>query len=305
MIIFPDMNKNTFRFAYKFLLVVLPFIISCSCKKNQTDPVNPTVVIANHSSGDDTLLIPGQSLTLLIDCKGNGEDALTNFFISNNGVRFVDEGFFKTEYSKQLVFTKDTATQNALVFTIRDKNGNSATASYNVLKSEGNAGELLVSRNVVLGAQKSTAGGSFMNVKSGAVFAKAEAATIPANIHLLCYYSTFDTDEMVIASPGANIDYSVYGDGGPTDWTVKNTTRFTPITLSFDQFNGLTQVEDLVSLYSDISGKRKAKNLIVGNAFSFKQEELGLYGVFIVTAVVSGEAGSVVVDVMVQKMKNR
>lgn len=300
-----DMKTIAFRFAFQIFLVAALFQISCSCEKNNGNIGNPTIVIVDHNSGDDTILVPGRSLNFRIECKSNGDEAITNFIATNNGIRIVDEGFFKQDYSKQLTFTKDTAAQNMLVFTIRDKSGKSASATYNINKAEGQAGELLFIKDVMLGAQGSTSKGSFMNVKSGAIFTKSEASAIQANIHLLCYYSTVDSDEMVIASPGANVDATIYGAGGPTDWTVKSTTRFVPITLSVDQFNAFTKVDELISLYSDVAGKRKAKNLAVGNAFSFKQEELGLYGVFIVKAVTGSVTGGVTVDMVIQKMKKR
>lgn len=300
-----DMKNNAFRFAVRLLLIAVPFLISCSCEKTNADSGNPTISIASHNSGDDTVLAPGKSMTFQVECKSNGQDAITNFIAANNGVRLVDEGFFKQDYVRQLVFTKDTASQNVLVFTIRDKSGKSTSATYNINKAEGPAGELQFVKDVMIGAQESTAKGSFMNVKSGAIFTKGEAAAIQANIHFLCYYSTVDSDEMVIASPGANVDATIYGAGGPTDWSVKNTTRFVPITLSVDQFNAFTKVDELISLYSDVAGKRKAKNLAVGNAFSFKQEELGLYGVFIVKAVTGSVTGGVTVDMVIQKMKKR
>jgi len=300
-----DMKTIAFRFAFQIFLVAALFQISCSCEKNNGNTGNPTIVIVDHNSGDDTILVPGRSLNFRIECKSNGDEAITNFIATNNGIRIVDEGFFKQDYSKQLTFTKDTAAQNMLVFTIRDKGGKSASATYSINKADGQAGELLFFRGVVFGAQASATNGSFMNLKSGATFTKDVASSIQANIHMLCYFSTVDSDEMVIASPGANIDASIYGVGGPTDWSVNNTTRFVPIGLSKEQFNAFTKVDELISLYSDAAGKRKAKNLAVGNAFSFKQEELGLYGVFIVTAVSGTTEGNVTVDMVVQKMNKR
>lgn len=299
------MKTIAFRITFQVFLVAALFQISCSCEKNNGNSGNPTIVIVDHNSGDDTVLAPGRSLNFRIECKSNGDEAITNFIATNNGIRIVDEGFFKQEYSKLLAFTKDTAAQNMLVFTIRDKGGKSASATYSINKAEGQAGELLFFRGVVLGAQASATNGCFMNLKSGATFTKDEAASIQANIHILCYFSTVDADEMVIASPGANIDASIYGAGGPTDWSVNNTTRFVPIVLSKEQFNAFTKVDELISLYSDAAGKRKAKNLAAGNAFSFKQEELGLYGVFIVTAVSGTAEGNVTVDMVVQKMNRR
>lgn len=300
-----DMKRNAFRLIGLLLGIASMFLMSCSCERNSDNGTNPTIAITNLAAGGDTTLAAGQSITFELSCSWNGSDALTNLIVSSNGVRLVDEGFFKQEYTKQVVFTKDTAAQNILIFTIRDKGGKSSQVVYTINKAGGSVGTVQRFNAVTFGAQQNTQYGSFMNLESGAIFTTNEAAAVPDKIHLLCYYDTIDSDEMVIASPGANVDASVYGAGGPTDWTVRNTARFVPITISDDQFNALGTVADLISLYSESDGKRKAKNLTVGDVYSFKQEELGLYGVFKVAAVTGQQSGSVIVDMVVQKAGSR
>ncbi|HUW05364.1 MAG TPA: hypothetical protein VMW01_03800 [Williamwhitmania sp.] len=295
------MKINAFRTIGLLLGVASSFLMSCSCERTSDNGANPTVTITNLTAGGDTALAPGQSITFELACSWNGSDALTNLIVSSNGVRLVDEGFFKQTYNKEVIFTKDTAEQNILIFTIRDKGGRASQVSYTINKAGGSVGEVQRFNGITIGAQQNTTYGSFMNLESGAIFTKDEAAAIPDKIHLLCYFDTIDADAMVIASPGSNVDASVYGDGGPTDWTIRNTARFLLISISADQFNALASVADLVSLYDESAGKRKAKNLAVGDIYSFKQEDLGLYGVFRVTAVDGQPSGLVTVDMVVQK----
>ena len=66
----------------------------------------------------------------------------------------VDEGFFKENYNKEVVFTKDTAVQNILIFTIRDKGGKSSSVTFIINNSGGNVGELQRFNGVTLGAQQ-------------------------------------------------------------------------------------------------------------------------------------------------------
>lgn len=300
-----DMKKNAFRIVGLLLGVASSFLMSCSCERTSDNGAKPTVIITNLTAGGDTALAAGQSIKFELACNWNGSDALTNLIVSSNGARLVDEGFFKENYNKEVVFTKDTAVQNILIFTIRDKGGKSSSVTFIINNSGGNVGELQRFNGVTLGAQQNMTHGSFMNLESGAIFTTIEAAAVSDKIHLLCYFDTIEGDDLVIASPGSNVDASIYGVGGPTDWTIRNTARFILISITGDQFNSLASVANLVSLYDESAGKRKAKNLEVGDIYSFKQEDLGLYGAFRVVAVDGQPVGLVTVDIVVQKVSNK
>jgi len=99
-----DMKKNAFRIVGLLLGVASSFLMSCSCERTSDNGAKPTVIITNLTAGGDTALAAGQSIKFELACNWNGSDALTNLIVSSNGARLVDEGFFKENYNKEVVF---------------------------------------------------------------------------------------------------------------------------------------------------------------------------------------------------------
>ena len=111
-----------------------------------------------------------------------------------------------------------------------------------------------------------------------------------------------ESDENTIASPGANIDSSIFpGPGGPGNWTVKNTARFlAPEGITGEDFSGASN--DSLILFNAFefdAGKRKAKKLQVGDIYSFVTDT-EIRGMLIVNKVDGEATGYIECDIMIQ-----
>jgi hypothetical protein len=106
------------------------------------------------------------------------------------------------------------------------------------------------------------------------------------------YYDSKSGDNNTIASPGSNIDSTLFSDPWPLQsWTVKNTTRFEITTISSSEFNDCNNDSLILSnTFPYASGKRKAKNLVAGNIYSYVSQS-GKKGIFKVNEVTGTEAG--------------
>jgi len=153
-------------------------------------------------------------------------------------------------------------------------------------------------KTVTLGAQDNTTQGSFYSIANDKVYTLEEAFANQGAIDFLCFFELTEThaNYTTIASPGANIKEIFTGDYDFDNWETTNTTylyqleesEFTPA-----QFDALTETDAIIeSLYDAENARRKAKNLQVDDIYAF-QTENGAYGIFKVTAVTTGEDGSV------------
>ncbi|MEE4196771.1 MAG: hypothetical protein V2I54_03940 [Bacteroidales bacterium] len=161
-------------------------------------------------------------------------------------------------------------------------------------------------KTVTLGAQDNTAIGGFYSITNHNVYTLEEAFENQETIDFLCFYELTEThaNYTTIASPGANIKEIFVGDYDFENWDTTKTTYlyqleetvFTP-----EQFDALTETDAIIeSLYDAENAKRKAKDLQVDDLYAFQTED-GTYGIFKVTAVTSGEDGSVEFKYIIKK----
>ena len=153
--------------------------------------------------------------------------------------------------------------------------------------------------DIEFGAQGNTEKGQFYSLQKEKMMTQTEAYLDQGRIDLLYYYDTVDEDEHTIASPGANIDPSIFGGGdySVTGWGTKNTARFIEANISEDEFFASTNDSLILANTFDFnSGKRKAKKLAAGKIFSFVTDTQ-LKGLFLVKDVQGEENGSIKIDV--------
>jgi len=187
-------------------------------------------------------------------------------------------------------------------FTVRDKNGKTASVYLKILAdSSSQFGTVITIPSIVFGAQNNSNIGSFFDVKNNKIHHLAEAFNIQDSIELCYYYDFLQGENNVIASPGANIDASVYtGQYALTNWTIKHETRFIETTLTANDFNNIKNDSLLIALYNVPLAKRKAKNLAVGKIFSFKTSS-GKFGIFKVISVNGTGGGTVEIEIKIQE----
>lgn len=296
------MKTNAYRKAsyFAFMFVIAFFI---SCKKENINSTPPTIEFISGVGFcySDTASIAASSVVFMVKC--TGENALTNFIVKKNGVRIIDEGINQQTFTKEVTVVKSSEPEENIEFTIRDIAGNSSSISVTItLDTSTPAGSVIRFANITLNAQNAAGGKGFVSLFNGTPVTLQEAFSIQANIHLLYYFDLQTTDTHTIASPGANIDNSVFsGSYGLANWSTKNTTRFHQITMSLEEFEAINSPITLVDSYSEAYGKRKAKNLEAGNTFSFKVESTNKYGIIRVSDIIGEDLGSVTFSVVVQE----
>lgn len=285
------------------MIICLSFA-GVSCSKSEIDAGSPSIELVN---GDnliikDTSAQEASTLHFKVHCKWNGENTLTNLIVANNGTRVVDEGMNIKEFERNIDFTKSSNEIDSIAFTIRDIRGRSSTKTLRVNKSSGSGGgELVRYNNITLDAQNTTNGKSFLSANNGSTFTLQDAFGAQQNINILYYYDNITSDGNTLASPGANVDASIFtGTYGLSNWTTKNTSRFNKISLSQQQFEAIVDPVFVVNSYGSV-GYRKAKNLAAGDAYAFKVENTEKYGILSVSEVIGQESGKVVISIVIQK----
>lgn len=288
------------------LLITCLGIANISCSKSETVAGKPTIelISGNGLITRDTSATEASTLSFRVYCKWNGEDELTNLIVSRNGGRVVDGGMYVKEFQKDISFAKTSEKFDSIAFIIRDIKGESATTSLKVEKKAGSSGDLVRYNNITLNAQNAINGKSFMSMSNGLTYTLQDAFGVQLSINLLYYYDVVSTDGNTISSPGANIDPSIFtGTYGLSNWTTanKNTTRFIKLSLTQQQFDTISNPVYIVNAYGSTVGYRKAKNLVLGDTFSFLVENTGKYGIFRVSNVTGEDAGNVVFSIVMQK----
>jgi hypothetical protein len=296
------MKKNARRIL---LMLLFTMIIGVSCSKSEKYAGSPSIELIGGDNliTKDTSALMAETLHFRVHCKWNGEQTLTNFIVASNNIRVVDEGMNTPEFEKNVDFAKSNDSLELIVFTIRDIKGGSSSTSLKVAKNSGaGGGELVRYNNITLNGQNASNGKSFFSFTNGIPYTLQDAFGIQQEIQLLYYYDNITSDANTLASPGANVDNSIFtGQYGLSNWSTKNTSRFYQISLTQQEFDAITDPVKVVNSYSESLGKRKAKNLAVGDVYSFKVESMGKYGILRVSEVSGQDAGKVTFSIVMQK----
>ncbi len=280
-----------------FLAISLSIsIFSCKEKEEDIDPPTIEILAEDGYISSDTIAAPAASLRFKIRCKSNGNQVLTNFIVSSNGTRVIDDGINTQEILREVVLTKNSELVEVIEFIIRDIAGGEAsqTVTIELDESAGDTEPVWFS-NIVLEAQNVANGKGFLSLVDGQIFSLDEAMNEQGNIHLLYYFDTVDADQNTLSSPGANIDDSIYPF---STWTTRNTTRFISKSMTQEEFEAINSVVFLVDSYT--TGNRKAKNLKIGDTYSFKDEARNKHGMFRVYSVEGQDEGQIVISVVIQ-----
>ena len=289
--------------AGRFLLLVAFLgITGVSCSKSEMNAGKPSIEFIGGEGliTKDTSAAEASTLHFKVHCKWNGEQTLSNFIVANNNIRVVDEGMNIKEFEKNVDFAKSASDVDSITFTIRDIEGNWERKSLKVQKKSGSGGgELVWYRNITLDAQDVVGGKCFMSLSNGLTYTFQQAFGVQQNINLLYYYDASSGEANLIASPGANVTIFT-GAYGLSNWVTKNTTRFIKMSITQEQFEAISDPVYVVNAYNSI-GFRKAKNLVVGDIYSFKLENNGKFGILRVLEVSGQETGKIVISVVVQK----
>lgn len=284
-------------------LLLIASILLLGCKKEGVEHPPPTIQLISGAEfvSVDTLLKLGEEFKVGINA-ANPNVNLTNFIIkveTNEIETFVDSGMNTPTLHYEKYVTKGISELEKWTFIIRDKDGRSSEVTLNIgLDNTGTYGSINYYPDIILGAQNNSLN-SFYSIDND-TYSLSEAFQNQDLIDLCYYYDFIDTDENTIASPGANIDASVYpGNEGLEYWTVRRESRFKLVDVSEEDFLNASNDSLLLAAHGVADGKRKAKNLATGNTFAFKNDD-GRIGLFRVNSISGTDEGEVNISIKVQ-----
>jgi len=267
----------------------------------------PPAILLTKTSGyvfKDSVMAVGKNFKIELNAFG-GNVNLTNIIIRNEhgGVvtNYFDTGINNQAIKISKILTKGVYESEKWTFIAIDKNGENASVSFVLNKDPNSQFGNIRHINATMGAQSSTLIGSFLSLNSGMTFFQDSAFAHQDSIEMLYYYDAINGEANTIASPNANVEPSIYtGAGALTNWTVKNETRYFKTTLTAADFNAAVNDSLLLVAYNEPNAKRKAKNLVAGDIYSFKTTH-NKFGLFQVQQVVGQEAGTVTVNILIQQ----
>ncbi len=286
------------------LFVALVLVLG-SCSKEKTECLPPTIsfVYGTDFLSNDTILKIGEPFKIGIEAI-NTDVNLTNFIINvetEDVEVFLDSGMNTPHMYYEKTLIKGIADVEKWNFVIRDRDGNGSEVSLNIFKDTTSLfGNIKYYADITLGAQNNLLP-SFYSLEQDSTYILSDAFLNQQMIDLCYYYDFIDTDENTIASPGANIDESVYpGEFELSNWATRRTARFKVANISEEDFLKASNDSLLIALYGQSEGKRKAKNLQQGNLFAFENQD-GKVGIFIVNQISGTDDGSVNISLKIQE----
>lgn len=287
-------------------MLMITLFLACEESEtvNHTAPKISLVQGANYVSAETTLSV-GEQYTVAIHAEYNGDNMLTNFIAKLNGERYIDVGMYKEVYKDEIQLSKGLEETDEWEFIIRDIEGNSASTFLTIHKDQNiEYGEIEEFLNVKLGAQNNTETGSFFSFSDGNDYDLESAFNNQEIIDLVYYYDNFDKlEENIISSPGGNIDDAFTGTYGMSNWTTRNTIRFSreKIDMTTETFDAAANDSILIAHTFDYgSGGRKTKYLEPGDIYSFVTSD-NVTGMFKVVSTSGTDNGFILFDIKMQK----
>jgi len=290
----------------KITLLSLFFVVSLalitfSCKKDDSkgDPTIAFKTGTGYTSSNATVKY-GDTLLIGIHAVSNGSDKISNIKLFANGQAILDSTVSVFESDMSFNIIKGASVSEVWKFVVVDVAMHTDTISLTISRN----GEITTYNTINLGAQANATVPSFLSLSDGVTYMQGEAFNNQEKIDMFCFYedSTFSTHNnfTTLAAPGSNITGIFTGGTAPDNYDVKNVTYFVKSTLTAQQFDAITNDEAIIESFVPANQGKKAKNLAQGNVWAFKTQS-GKYGLLKVTAVTHGIAGSMTMDVKIQK----
>ncbi|MCD4730709.1 MAG: hypothetical protein K8R74_08930 [Bacteroidales bacterium] len=296
-----DMSKMTYR--YLFCLILIIVVVSCS--KNEEPVRGPffeLVADSGYISGSETIS-PGQLMKFKVVAE-EGSEKLTNFIIEVENVnhiktRYFDTAIYNSEFNWEGSFYKSSEKIERWLFIIRDRKS-MANSEFIFIDADTSAAynPIILISNIQLGAQNNIQNGGFFALSNQTIYSTIAAKEHQEIIDMIFY---FGEDHATLASPGANIENTIYPeDLSPLNWGIRNTTRYIKTALTEMDFDNAVNDSIMIANYIDAEGKRKAKELETGDIYSFKTQD-AKYGMFLVTEIFGSESGAIKMDIKIQE----
>lgn len=299
-----------FKSLNDFLLCLL-LLLAYSCSKDVQHagpkPEISFIKVAPFLSGDTSLLLNEQAEIGISARSRSGVDLtqLTVINVHDGIISSFDTAIYTPNIQYTQRFRKGLSQLESWQFYVRDRNGNqSDTIGITIAQDDSSQfGPIVTLQSLRLGAQNQQLTGGFFSFEEQHAWTLTQAFNNQENTDLLYYFDALETDANTIASPGANIDASVFS--GPyslENWQLKNTVRFEMLasisSIDFERCTNDSLI--LATTFNFPVGKRKAKNLVAGQVFAFVSES-GDKGLFLVNQVEGQDMGFVEITLKMQK----
>lgn len=303
------------RIAKKIITLTFSAVLSymfIGCEEEDDKSYPPPQIQFITESGfvyQDTTLMLGDSARIGISAKTNSNEPLTHFNYTiiqdDTNITSIDTGIYTNNFRYQKLITKGISYEETWQFYVRDRDSRKSEVISITLKKDSASifGEIIHIPSIVFGAQNNNSEKSFYSLSTQQLYSLDEAFNNQGKIDLLCFFDD-EGDENTVSSPGANINESVFpGPHGLINWDTRNTTRFVEMEeLSAADFDACSNDSlILANTFTFSSGKRKAKNLVPGDIYSFVTGIGERKGLFKVIDVQGQDEGIVEIAIKMQE----
>jgi hypothetical protein len=274
------------------------------CKKDSTDSATFDFIGSDPYISADKTVTAGS--TIQFKWTISSPTSMASFDISKNDALVSGWGnkvipsASKSTYTDEASLTADANPGTYVyTFTVYDSEGTEIIHKSITITVTASSAAITKYTAKLLGASASATGSSF-STSTGEVFGSAAAATNSAKVDFIYFYSTSASVLAEILSPSyGSVNYSSYV---TANWGTKNSTKFAKTTaVTSSEFDAMTTDAKITSTVAGISWNTEERvvTLAVGDIFAFKTAA-GKYGLAKVTALTTGEAGSITLSVNVQ-----
>lgn len=292
----------------------------------------PEVIFTYPSNLPQEFMVDGSSLEfdLIIESKSIAIKTLTTY---KNEIKLEE---MCAEYEDEVKIINlpfsytptlgDAGEPTIFTFEVMDVNGNIITSQCSILFNKQKSVELDEITGVVMGLNKCTTHGQFIDFISNKVYKAAGVGNVCADIDMALFWSgNASTVGVAIASPNASNVTSIYPEativntlGGsesdiPMNWATRNETNFRAVSLSADEFAAIMTTAEIKGLYEEaevpandhVMFKNKAGNVLlfkINRSNIVSGEIVEKYGVLRVTQLAaSNNTGTITLDYKIQK----
>jgi len=256
----------------------------------------------------DTVALLNESFRIGLSANTGSDEALTHLHITivkDSLISAIDTALFTNHLDYEREVTKGMAKNESWKFYVRDRDGRkSSEIVINIkLDAASTYASIQSIASVRLSAQNTSTPGSFYSFDANQSFSLSEAFANQSLVNILYYFDEASGDKNTVASPGANVDPSIFqGTEGLAAWTLRNVTRFNYqgniLPGEFDQCRNDSLI--LANTFEFETGKRKAKNLEKNQIYSFVTDS-GRKGLFKVIEVPAEQPGILEISIKIKK----
>ncbi len=298
-------NKSISFLRYEIKCISFVMLIFFAFSSCNTDEIHQTPQIQffegfNYIS-NDTILDLGdiKQIRILANCE---TDPITNLVISKFETEesvLLDTGCYSTNLDYTLSIIKSTSSSEIWTFKVMTKARKYAQISLRLNLSNNTQYSEIDSLNIIIGAQSNNTKPSFLSFYSKQTYAMSEAYLRQSEIDLIYY---FDVYNATMSSPNESDAPLIFtGEYGLGNWNIKNETRYVQTQIDKNEFLSIKNDSALFALYDQINAKRKAKDMQIGQVWSFKTAQ-NKFGLFYIDSLAAGSSGEIGVRFKFQKI---